>query len=258
MVKVRSLIGSNDYNRVMPQFSRAQQRAVDHLARDLEHIFGERLESLVAYTGHQGDGSVHSCALVSDLGFRDLTACLPLAEGWHHRGVAVPLLLSSAELRRTVDIFPLEYASIVADHAVVRGRDPFAAITIPVEDVRRACEALAKSHLIHLREAFLESHGETTRIAQLIAASAAPLRALLTHIARLPDDDRQPADTCAPSDESLATLAELRMGVPAALIREVLASSAGGQSTIADPSHLLGRYIDASRRIWEYVDRWRP
>jgi len=242
----------------MPDFSPAQQRAVESLARDLDYVFKDRLESLVVYAGHQGDGSIHSCALVNALGFRDLTACLPMTESWHHRGVAVPLLLSSDELARTIDIFPLEYASIAADHAVVRGRDPFAGLEIPVEDVRRACESLAKSHLIHLREAFLESHGETRRIARLIAASAAPLRALLTHIARLPDRAAAGAvDTFTPGDESLAKMAQMRMGVPQPIIREVLATSSDGQSTIADPSHLLGRYIEASQKIWEYVDRWR-
>jgi hypothetical protein len=241
----------------MPQFSSSQQRAVDSLARDLEGILGPRLLSLVAYPGHQGDGSVHSCALVQDLTFRDLSACLPLTESWYHRGTSVPLLLSPEELRRTVDIFPLEYATMMADYAVVRGRDPFAGVSIPVEDIRRAVEGLAKSHLIHLREAFLESHGETVRIANLIAASAAPLRALLTYIARLPESGSGPADTGTPSDESLATLAELRMGISRPLIRTVLASSSAGHSTITDPSHLLGPYIDASKRIWEYVDRWR-
>ena len=241
----------------MPHFTSAQQRAIDSLARDLDGILGPRLISLVAYPGHQGDGSVHSCALVQDLAFRDLVACLPLTERWHHRGTSVPLLLSPEELRRTVDIFPLEYTAMMADYTVARGVDPFRGLTIPVEDVRRAVEGLAKSHLIHLREAFLESHGETTRIASLIAASAAPLRALLTQIARLPEAGAGPADTGTPSDASLATLAELRMGIPASLIRTVLASSAHGHSTITDPSHLLGSYIDASRRIWEYVDRWR-
>jgi hypothetical protein len=241
----------------MPQFSPSQQRAVDSLARDLEGILGPRLVSLVAYPGHQADGSVHSCALVQDLSFRDLTASLPLTERWHHRGTSVPLMLAPEELRRTVDIFPLEYATMLADYTVVRGRDPFAGMSIPVEDIRRAVEGLAKSHLIHLREAFLESHGETVRIANLIAASAAPLRALLTHIARLPESGAGPADTTTLSDESLATLAEMRMGIPRALIRTILASSASGHSTITDPSHLLGSYIDASKRIWEYVDRWR-
>jgi hypothetical protein len=242
----------------MAHFSPAQQRAVDGLARDLDQVFGPRLRSLVAYPGHQGDGSVHSCAVVDDLGFRDLVACLPYTETWYHRGAAVPLLLTPDELTRTIDIFPLEYTSIIADYTVLRGSDPFAGVAIDPEDIRHACEAQAKSHLIHLREAFLESHAETTRIARLITASAAPLRALLTHIARLPDRRDLPADASAThlSDESLAKMAEMRMGVPAAVIRDVLASSANGHSSVTDPSHLLAGYIDAAKRIWEYVDRW--
>jgi hypothetical protein len=241
----------------MPHFTPAQQRAIDQLAKDLEGVFGSRLESLVVYPGNQGDGSVHSCALVSALGFRDLTACLPFTGSWHHRGTAVPLLLSSDELARTIDVFPLEYSTILADYTVVRGRDPFKGLSIPIEDVRRAVEGVAKSHLIHLREGFLESHGETTRISRLIAASAAPLRALLVHIARLPDVRSGALDTNLPSDESLATLAETRMGVPGSLIRTVLSSSSGGHSSITDPSHLLGSYIDASHKIWQYVDGWK-
>jgi hypothetical protein len=241
----------------MPQFSPAQQRAVDQFARDLEGVFGPRLESLVVYRGNQGDGSVHSCALVHGLGFRDLAALLPFTESWHRHGVAVPLLLSSEELTRTVDVFPLEYAAIIADYRVMHGSDPFAGLSIAADDVRRAVEALAKSHLIHLREGFLESHGETTRVARLITASAAPLRALLVHIARMPDVAHANPETALPSDESLASMAEQRMGLPAPLIRTILASSSNGHSTITDPSHLLGSYIDAAQRIWEYVDKWR-
>jgi hypothetical protein len=237
----------------MPHFSGPQQRAIDTLARDLDETFGARLHSLVAYTGHQADGSVHSCAIVDGLGFRDLVACLPMTENWHHRGIAVPLMLASGEFERTVDIFPLEYSSILADYKVVRGQDPFQGIAIPSEDIRRATEGQAKSHLIHLREAFLESHGETTRVGRLIAASAAPLRALLTNIARLADSGL----VATPTDEALAEMAKTRIGVSASLIREVLASSGGGRSAIADPSALLAHYIEASQQIWEYVDRWR-
>lgn len=234
----------------MPQFSPGQQRAVDALARDLDQVFGARLQSLVVYAGHQGDGSVHSMALIDNLAFRDLVACMPFTESWHHRGAAVPLMLTTDELQRTIDIFPLEYASIKADYAVVRGADPLAGVQVPIEDVRRACETQAKSHLIHLREAFLESHAETTRVSRLIVASAAPLRALLTNIARLTS---AAADT---SDEALAKMAEQHMHVPAAVTREVLATSAHGASAVTDPSHLLAGYIDAAQKIWEYVDRW--
>ncbi len=236
----------------------SQQSALDALARDLERVFGARFESLVAYAAHEGDDTVHSLALVEGLTFQDLAACLPLADMWHRRELAVPLMLSRGELRRTLDIFPLEYAAIIATHTVVRGSNPFDGMRVDADDLRRACEAQAKSHLIHLREAFLESHGDGTAIARLIARSAAPFRALLTNIARLPGDPSADADaTASLSDDSLARMAETRMGVPGALVREVLSASTAGQSTIADPTALLSRYVDAAQRVWDFVDRWR-
>jgi hypothetical protein len=238
----------------MPHFSPGQQRALDALARDLDQVFGPRLRSLVAYPGHHADGSVHSLALVDSLAFRDLVSCMPFTQSWRHRGAAVPLLLGTDELQRTIDVFPLEYAGIIADYAVVRGADPFRGVAIDTEDLRRACEAQAKSHLIHLRESFLETHAETTRVTRVITASAAPLRTLLINIARLPEGGPH---TAAPvTDDDLARMAEHRMGVPAAIVREVLATSGQGASSVTDPSHLLAGYIDAAKKIWEYVDRW--
>ncbi len=229
------------------------QHALDGLARDLERVFGHRLRSLVAYESLAPGSSLHSLAIVEGLTFEDLAACLPLADGWHRRGLEVPLMLSAGELRRTMDIFPLEYAGIIATHTVVRGNSPFEGLEIPPADLRRGCEAQAKGHLIHLREAFLESHGETASIVRLIAASAAPFRALLTHIARLPDGDGNTRG--AFTDDDLARFAEAHMGVPAALVRDVFGAAA--QSAIADPTALLARYLDAAQRVWEYVDRWR-
>ena len=236
----------------MPAFSSSQQRAIEALARDLEDVFGPRLQALVAYPGSHSDGSVHSCALVDGLAFR--SGQVPAVHArWHQRRTAVPLMLSADELQRTLDVFPLEYATIAADHVVVRGVDPFAGLTVALDDLRRALEAQAKSHLIHLREAYLESHGEATRIANVIAGSAPPLRALLTSIARLPDGGAASPDL---SDEALAKMAETRIGVQAAVVRDVLASSTGGQSTITDPTHLFSRYLDATQKIWEFVDAW--
>src|SRR5262249_45106319 len=156
------------------------------------------------------------------------------------------------ELQRTIDIFPLEYASILADYAVLRGTDPLRGVEIAAEDIRRACEVQAKSHLIHLRESFLESHAETTRVAGLIAASPLPLRAFPTNTARLPAGG-SPAPA-ALSDDALPPPPDQRIPAPAALIRDVLATSAQGHSSITDPTHLLARYIEAAEKVWAYVD----
>lgn len=250
------MLSATYYNSPMPHFSPAERRALDVLARDLERVFGRRLRTLVAYHGHHADGPVHSCAIVDGLSFADLAACLPLADVWHRHNLAVPLLLTDDELRRTLDTFPLEYGGIIADHALIRGDDVFARVAVSTDELRRACDSQAKSHLIHLREGFLESHGEVRAIARLIARSATPLRALLTSLARLAGDGSA-AHAGTLSDESLAAFAERRIGVSGTLVRAVFVAAGSQASTIVEPSGVLARYLDAAERICAYVEGWQ-
>lgn len=224
---------------------------LDALARDLDRVFGPRLRSIGAYEANDRNGRVHTLVVVDRLTFADLGACVPLADGWLRRGIAVPLILSPDELRRTLDVFPLEYAAIAATLTPIRGGDPFEGSAPAREDVRRALETHANSHLIHLREGFLESRGEAYAIGGLLASSVAPFRTLLAGIARLVEPSRGPLP-----DEQLAAFAEARIGISASLVGEVFATASAHHATIADPSALLARYIGASERVWTYLDSW--
>ena len=231
--------------------SPADRAALEALAGDLGRIFGNRLQSVAAYgTSPDAEGDVRSIALVDRLDFEDLAACVPLARTWGKAGIAVPLLLEREEFTRTLDVFPLEYGEIIASHTVIFGDDPFDGLVVPDADRRRACELQAKSHLIHLREGFLETGGDPRRVSALIGASAEGFRRLLGNIVALV------APSAADADH-LADAAEEHIGVPAALTREVLAGSGGGPSTIADPTALLARYVGAVERVWEFVDGWK-
>jgi hypothetical protein len=209
---------------------------VKTLAADLQRIFGARLTSLVAYGDADGDGEVHTLALVDRLTFEDLNKCAPQIRNWRRAGAAVPLLLSRDEFLRSLDVFPIEYGNIIARHELLAGDDPFTGMHVNDADLRRACEQQVKSHLIHLREGYLESGADPASVARLISASVHSLKALIANLDRLD-----------------AGAAE-RAGVTPALLQEV----AGAQSTtIADPSALFARYIVAVERLWHEVDRWR-
>jgi hypothetical protein len=231
-----------------------QRVALETLLRDLRTIFGARLHALVAYgqASTNDDSYVRTLGLVERVAFDDLARAVPLAAEWLRRGLAAPLLLSRHEFERTLDVFPLEYGNLIANHVVIAGDDPFATVRVADADRRRGCELQAKSHLIHLREGFLETQGNPKHVVRLIASSAPAFRTLLTNLARLDigDQSDRGLDTTA-----LASTIERIIGVPAPLIGEILAST--GMSTIADPTALLARYIDASERIWRYVDGWR-
>jgi hypothetical protein len=232
-----------------------RRRAAEQLAADLRRVFGTRFHSLVAYAlaaSSDPDVPLHTLALVERVTFEDLAACVPLADGWQRRGLAVPLLLGRDEFRRSLDVFAIEYGAIIADHLIVDGANPFEGAEVADADLRRACERQAKSHLIHLREGFLESGNHARAIARLVAGSAPAFRTLLVNIASL--DDGGGGTAAGASAEDLAGFAEERLGVPAPLVKDVLASPASG--TIVDPTALLARYIEAAERIWLHVDRW--
>ena len=210
--------------------------AFEVVARDLTRVFGARITSLVAYGEQDEDGGAHTLALVDNVTFNDLAQCAPLVPAWHRLGLATPLILTRDEFRRTLDVFPLEYGHIVAHHILLAGSNPFAGISVAEPDLRRGCERQAKSHLIHLREGFLETYGDPPAVARMISASAPAFRALLQNLERL-----EPG-------------ASTRAGIADDLSREV---SAAADATIAEPSALLSRYIAAVERLWQYVDAWR-
>ena len=232
--------------------SPAARTALQSMAADLRRVFGNRLVAVCAYGLTAADVDTRSIVLVDRLTFDDFAACVPLAQRWDDDGLAVPLILERDEFERTLDVFPLEYGDIIATHVLVYGdEDPFEGIAVDIADLRRGCELQAKSHLIHLREGFLESGGDPRAVSALIAASAEGFRRLLVNmVALVTSGDRA-------AIEDLPAAAAQRLGVPNDLTREVLASAGTRPTTIADPTALLARYVGAVERIWEFVDEWK-
>jgi hypothetical protein len=150
--------------------------APDTLAAQLREIFGDRLQMVAAFGADS-----QTCAVVDNIALADLDKCATLFV----KQRPAPLLMLIDELSRALDAFPLEFNEIIATRRLIAGTDLLAALTVPAEDLRRACEAQARGHLVHLREGYIEAAGERKAIAQLVAASGAPFRALVANVARL-------------------------------------------------------------------------
>ena len=232
--------------------------SVDRLVTELQGVFGPRLRSVALYGGSaqlgdpagQADHRIHTLAVVDQLPPSDLRACAGLAGAWHKRGLAMPLLLTFADLQRSLDAFPMEFDQILADHTTVHGDDPLAGLSVADGDVRRACETQARSHALHLRESYLECGADAKALARLIAASAAPFRALLASVARL-HGEHGPFD-----DAAVARVAD-RAGLEAGVIRQVLAAAHGRSVAAADAESLYPAYLAAAESLVRHVDAWR-
>lgn len=244
------------------------REAAEGLRRDLEGVVGTRLHALIVYEAHgiladvpeatdpagvaeiRHEDLVHTLAVVDGLNVADLTRLASLAPGWEKRRLAVPLFLTPGEVARSLDAFPLELSQILERHVVIAGEDPLAGLAVAPLDLRRACETQLKSHLLHLREGYLQTGGDARRLADLVIASAVPLRALLLNLARL-------HGVHARSAEALLAFVEDRFRPTAPGLRPVvLAGTRKGTLRGPDVTEVFPPYIQAVEDLARLVDEW--
>jgi hypothetical protein len=234
---------------------------------DLRDVFGARIRSVVVYgihareaeqrhagDGHGGSGHggeappLHILAVVDSLTPDDLRACAVRLPGWNDVGLATPLLLASDEFARSLDVFPFELSAIIADHIVVSGERPFDGMRVKAADLRQACEVQARGHLLHLRQAFMETRGRADALAVLIVHSAPAWAALLQNVARL--------DGHASHDRSAAARHVERLLAVTNGVEEIVKLAGVKEIPSADALRIFPGYIDAAERLTKYVDRW--
>lgn len=216
---------------------------------DLQHIFGDRLDAFMAY-GHAHAAPAPSLALVRTLTHDDLEACAARAASWHRDGSATPLLLTRDEFAGSLDAFPVEYGEIIDTHRLLFGADPLAGLSIRADDLRRACEVQVKSHLLHLREDFVECGGHPSAVAALVTDSAPAFALLLRRLARL---DGHAADTNA----DLGAFAANRPRLDPRVVGDVLAFGGGAPGAGVDGSRLFPGYLAAVEQLARFIDTWK-
>jgi hypothetical protein len=237
---------------------------MQRLERDLREIFGGRLQSLVRYGGHAGPAAAHdngqsghghhepvlthTLVIVDTLTADDLRGCASRITSWHDAGLATPLVLSSGELSRSLDVFPFEFSSILADHFVVHGRNPFDGLRIESTDLRRACEIQARGHLLHLREGYVETRGRGDALAVLIVRSAPAWSSLLQNLARL--DGVTSNDVTAAVRHAERTL-KLTSG-----LEEIVRLVGVKEITSEHAVRLFPAYLETVERLTKHVDSW--
>jgi len=242
--------------------------AVRTLERDLKGLFGSRLRSLVMYGQQHTLGSrdthgahghdappARTLAVVDSLTLDDLRATARRLEAWHNAGLATPLIVAAPELVRSLDVFPLEFSAILADHLIVSGENTLASLAVDSADVRRACEVQARSHLLHLREGFLETGGRGDALSLLILQSAPAFAALVASLARL---DGQTGRDVAASARHIERMLNV-VGDGAAtdgVASDVVKLTRAHDLSSAAAERLFGPYLAIVEKLVNYVDGW--
>ena len=140
-------------------------RIVTDAARELAALFPDDLRSLALYGSAAGDSfrpdrsDINFAVVLEAVSATHLGRIAQWWYGWRDRRVSVPLVMSRADVERSLDVFPLEFLDLKARHRILAGADLFAALEVPLEAVRLQCEREAKGKLLRLRALYVELAG---------------------------------------------------------------------------------------------------
>jgi len=93
-----------------------------------------------------------------DLSFFEFLA--PVGKKYGKKRLAPPLVLTLDFIRRSADVFPIEFLTYKLIHKTVCGEDIFEVLPVNKKDLRSQCERELKSKLVGLGEGYISAKGE--------------------------------------------------------------------------------------------------
>ena len=144
---------------------------------DYRKLFGEDLVSVILFGSAAGDdfrpgkSDINVMIVLSETGMDHLDRAFMTVEKWRKKKFAVPLFLTEAYVKTSLDVFPIEYLDLRERHLLVHGRDLLQGLTFQPESVRLQCEREVKGKLLLLREAYMGSAGKGKALKEGIGKS---------------------------------------------------------------------------------------
>lgn len=178
--------------------SRLEKKIQDALAL-WQRIWGDSVKSAYLYGSaargdHDSRSSDINLLLVLDSG--DTSRWPDAADTIKRKarkGFATPLVLSENYIHSSLDVYPMEFLDMKLFHRTLVGEDIFDSVTLQVPDLRLHAEREVKGKWVQLRQAALESGGNTPAMRGLLSMSASTWAAVFQTILHIHGEE-VPAD----------------------------------------------------------------
>ncbi len=174
----------------MPEIPESVRETLRPYLAQVQALFGTALEAVILYGSAAGGeylpgrSNINLLILLARQDTDLLKQYAALHKRWKKEQIVVPLFLTQAELRSSVELFPLEYLEIQEQHVLLAGRDPFPEIRIDGRNLRLQCEQELRGNLLRLRQRFVEGGASTEAITILLPLSLTALLPCLRGLLR--------------------------------------------------------------------------
>ncbi|MCU0581966.1 MAG: hypothetical protein MUF26_05885 [Syntrophales bacterium] len=154
----------------------------------LQTAFGKDLQSIVLYGSGAskayvpGRSDLNFLVMVTEEGMKNMKRLHDLIGGWQKRRITTPLIMSKTFLENALDVYPVEFLTMQAQHVLVYGDDPLSALAFDRTCLRLQLEREIKGKLLHLRQGYLDSEGQAKKLRDLIRISLVAFLSLFAAI----------------------------------------------------------------------------
>ncbi len=152
---------------------------INPFIEEILKVYSENIHSIhivgSSITGdfHEKTSDINSIFVLKEMNLKFVELIAPLGKRYRKKGIAAPLIMTPEYIKRSLDVFPIEFLDFKLIHETVFGEDILKDIEIDVSDLRRQCEREIKTKLIALRQGYISSQGDKKIIAEDIVSRIA-------------------------------------------------------------------------------------
>jgi predicted nucleotidyltransferase len=162
-------------------------KLIDEFVERMRTAAGTNLLSAILYgSAAAGDyiadhSDVNLLCVLGETSFAAIEALAPAIEWWAKQKHRPPLLLSAEEIRRSADIFSIEFLDMRRHYRVLWGEDVLKTLEIPMRWHRAQLEYELREKTILLRQQLLVSSGKAEAKWELLLRSLSAFGTLFRH-----------------------------------------------------------------------------
>ncbi len=164
-----------------------EKKITDFVSR-LRTAAGDNLESVILFGSavagdfHPEFSNLNLFCVLRDSSFAALQAMAPAAKWWNEQKQPPPLVMTHDEIKRSTDVFAIEFLDMQQHHRVVFGKDVLQSLQIPVNLHRAQVEYELREKLALLRRHLLLAAGDDSRMWDLLTRSVSSFATLFRHV----------------------------------------------------------------------------
>jgi predicted nucleotidyltransferase len=230
-------------------------KQITDFVNHLKQAAGANLEC-VALFGSAANGEFHDdysdiniLCVVRELSAPVLEKLAPVINAWTKKKYPAPLIFSRTELERSADVFAIEMLDIRQRHRILHGDDIFANLSVPMDQHRVQLEHNLRTKLLTLRQSYIQSVGNDSRIRRLMLDSVSNFSTLFRHT--LIAMGEQPAPHKA---ENIKRLAEKIKFDPGIFLKLLQVRERKANESEIPAASAFAQYLDGINTVVQAVD----